>query len=221
MLAYIHAKRHGLEEQAAEILQLAGKTPEEVAHIPIGGSLLVPPRSVGREQDPVWPLQPINRGLFASFAKPKPEPLPAGVQEVLQANGHSPTAANGAAPSGWGDDDLLVPEEAPKTVELSAAAAADVDGGWGMDDDLMADLPAVAPVVTTSPTAAATGSGATPVGTAVVPVPGPVPTDHWFRTSQIAADHIAAGSFETAMQVCIVERPVAATLSLSKYFTFL
>lgn len=206
MLAYIHAKRHGLNDEADAILELGQKTPEDVQHLPIGGALFVPPRAIGREQDPVWPLLPINRGAFSGFTgKSKRGSLPAAVQEALppavKANGHAAIESNaGAAAGGWGDDDLLVPEEQPKTVELSAAAAMNIDGGWGVDDDdLMKDLPAAAPASLAATSASA--HGATVGGAFVVPAPGPSPTDHWFRTSQIPADHIAAGSFESAMQV--------------------
>ena len=181
------AKRHNLVDEAAEILHLAQKDQQDVPELKSEGVLMVPPKPISRSQDTVWPLLPMSQGIFES---PSPQTKINGV----------PAPENGIAKvmtesiGDWGgDEDLLVSVQPQKPVELSASAVMDLDGAWGIDnDDLMADLPVTTPVAPQS-----TSSG----GSFVIPVPGPTPTDHWCRTSQLVSDHVAAGSFETAMQV--------------------
>ena len=181
------AKRHNLVDEAAEILRLAQKDQHDVPGLKSEGVLMVPPKPISRSQDTVWPLLPITQGIFENSSS------------QAKANGDLvPDNGNGIAVTetigDWGgDEDLLVSVQPQKPAELSASAVVDLNGAWGIDnDDLMADLPATSPV---APQSSSNG------GSFVTPVPGPTPTDHWCRTSQLASDHVAAGSFETAMQV--------------------
>jgi hypothetical protein len=104
----------------------------------------------------------------------------------------------------WDDDELDLDGNAAKKPSPTKAAALeggdDEEGeGWG-DDDLDLDEDEFAP--------AETGAAAVQF---VPPSPGPNVADIWVRSSQLAADHIAAGSFESAMQVRIPSKRKSIT----------
>jgi len=95
------------------------------------------------------------------------------------------------AANGYGDEDLLgEPEAASANVELGGDDEEDV-GGWDMGDDGEAE--AEDDFVEVEGADAGAGSSE---------------ADLWARNSPLAADHIAAGSFETAMQ--LLNRQVGA-----------
>ena len=78
-------------------------------------------------------------------------------------------------------------------------------GGWADDDDL--DLSGV-------PDAGVTSGG----GYYVAPNAGPSPMSVWARDSQLVADHVAAGSFETAMQMMQRQLGIVNFAPLKPYF---
>jgi coatomer protein complex subunit alpha (xenin) len=95
------------------------------------------------------------------------------------------------AANGYGDEDLLgEPEAASANVELGGDDEEDV-GGWDMGDDGEAEVEDDFVEVE----GADAGAGSSEA-------------DLWARNSPLAADHIAAGSFETAMQ--LLNRQVGA-----------
>jgi len=81
-------------------------------------------------------------------------------------------------------------------------------GGWADDDDL--DLSGV-------PDAGVSSAGSY----YVAPNPGPSPMSVWARDSQLVADHVAAGSFETAMQMMARQLGVVHFAPLKPYFLVL
>ncbi|KAI8921109.1 coatomer WD associated region-domain-containing protein [Powellomyces hirtus] len=187
-LAYLAAKTHGLQDEAAAILAQAGlETPPT---LPSNGQLLKTPTPLLRQGN--WPQLPVSRGFFE-------EGLVGGVQitgaptetQVMQDVG------------GWADteaDDPYTSEDGPRSAGLNMPAELDVgDGqGWGLDDDL--DLPHAPQAVHNASTEAATFQA---------PTPGTNFSDAWVRNSALAADHAAAGSFESAMQ--LLSRQIGAT----------
>lgn len=90
------------------------------------------------------------------------------------------------AANGYGDEDLLGEAEAPSAVvgELGGGDEDDDVGGWDMGDD--GDVEAEDDFVEVEGAEAGAGSSE---------------ADLWARNSPLAADHVAAGSFETAMQL--------------------
>jgi coatomer protein complex subunit alpha (xenin) len=100
-------------------------------------------------------------------------------------------AADEPAANGYGDEDLLgEPEPSGTTAELGGDDEDDV-GGWDMGDD--GEIEAEDEFVEVEGVEAGAGSSE---------------ADLWARNSPLAADHIAAGSFETAMQ--LLNRQVGA-----------
>jgi coatomer protein complex subunit alpha (xenin) len=94
------------------------------------------------------------------------------------------------AANGYSDEDLLGDAEAPSAAELGGEDEDDV-GGWDMGDD--GDVEADDDFVEVEGADAGAGSSE---------------ADLWARNSPLAADHVAAGSFETAMQ--LLNRQVGA-----------
>lgn len=85
----------------------------------------------------------------------------------------------------------------------SAAGEAGAEDGWGeLDLDELAPSPGAAG--SSNRAGAAGASGAAGAGIKDYSIPPPVGTsieERWVDSSPVAADHIAAGSFSTAMQV--------------------
>lgn len=95
------------------------------------------------------------------------------------------------AANGYGDEDLLgEPETTGATAELGGDEEDDI-GGWDMGDD--AEVEAEDDFVEVEGAEAGAGSSE---------------ADLWARNSPLAADHVAAGSFDTAMQ--LLNRQVGA-----------
>jgi coatomer protein complex subunit alpha (xenin) len=95
------------------------------------------------------------------------------------------------AANGYGDEDLLGDAEAPTAAAGNLGEDEEDVGGWDMGDE--GDVEAEDDFVEVE--SAATGAGSSEV-------------DLWVRNSPLAADHIAAGSFDTAMQ--LLNRQVGA-----------
>lgn len=141
-------------------------------------STLAPPVVVnpGATQD--WPSRPVGDNFFAKAL----------------ANGHSITEAaprtngdvadQGAAElSAWGAED-------PLAVDESGADAEDGEEGWDIDVEV--------PETADEEKDEAEVEDAVPEDNMS---PGITENEIWVRNSPLAADHVAAGSFETAMQV--------------------
>ncbi|KAL4072497.1 coatomer WD associated region-domain-containing protein [Scleroderma yunnanense] len=178
-LAYLTAKTNGLEEEAAAILEAAGLTDADVDDIPsYGQSTLKPPPIITSTQNMNWPLIAGDESFW----------------DRALANGHLDTDGeipyvndidgSGPAPSSALDDwakeegthDAIDPEE----------------GGWELDADAGESEDQEEEFEDAIDEGDTLGAGATP---------GVSENELWVRNSPFAADHVAAGSFETAMQL--------------------
>jgi coatomer subunit alpha len=188
-LAYLCAKTYGLEDEAQAILSESGITspPPIVGN----GVLLKPPAPILKQFDSNWPQLTVSRGFFeggGAVQSNNPIAAPIALDEsALEETGD------------WGDDDDLDDDLEPKAPKKHLtnghAAEPSVDEaegeGWGDDDDLLLD---------DGDEFGDAQNGAV-VEQFVAPTPGPSFSSVWLKNSQLAADHVAAGSFETAMQV--------------------
>ncbi|KAI8814129.1 coatomer WD associated region-domain-containing protein [Cladochytrium replicatum] len=197
-LAYLAAKTHGLEEEAAEILTHAGlDSPPELPSIT--PSLLKTPTPILKQWDSTWPLHSISRGLFEG-----------GLFQSAPTQSQ-PTAATSTSLNNFGEDEVspkvekLSVLDAIKTTPVVATngdSALEGDG-WDMDDDF--DVPAVE----TPSLSPVNGNGPRFHDLGVrLPTRGTSVSDMWVRQSPFAVDHIAAGSFDTALQ--LLNRQVGA-----------
>ncbi|KAJ7130250.1 WD40-repeat-containing domain protein [Mycena epipterygia] len=177
-LAYLTAKTNGLDELAQEILESAGLTEADVDDVPsFGLSTLKPPPVVTATTDLNWPAVSTGQNFFdRALANGSLE----GGVEPAYVNGDAAAGASSARDA-WAKDEEVHDDLDPE------------EGGWELDAD------------------AGEYQGAEPVDEAELDVgqeddlPGSTPSvseiEHWVRNSPLAADHVGAGSFETAMQL--------------------
>ncbi|KAG6830285.1 hypothetical protein H0H87_008583 [Tephrocybe sp. NHM501043] len=173
-LAYLTAKTNGLDELAEEILEAAGLTEADIDDVPsFPSTSFNPPPIVTSTTTINWPSIPAGENFFdRALAEGKFE---AGA-EPAYVNGDAAAGASSALDA-WARDEEAV-EENPE------------EGGWELDpgDEFEVDEPAEE----VEEEEEELGAGATP---------GISEMELWVRNSPLAADHVAAGSFETAMQV--------------------
>ncbi|KAI0078368.1 coatomer subunit alpha-2 [Panus rudis PR-1116 ss-1] len=177
-LAYLTAKTNGLDELALEILEAAGLTEADVDDVPdFGRSTLKPPPIVTPTTDLNWPSLSTGESFFErALANGNLE----NGGEVPYMNGHDAVNAGAsAALDDWAKEE-----------EIGEDLAADEDG-WDLDvggeeekEEAAAEEAPEAEVEL--------GPGATP---------GVSEVEWWTRNSPFAGDHVAAGSFESAMQL--------------------
>ncbi|KAI0064361.1 coatomer subunit alpha-2 [Artomyces pyxidatus] len=175
-LAYLTAKTNGLEDLATEILEDAGLTEADVDDVPdFGRASLKPPPVVTATTNFVWPAIPGGESFFdRALANGN---LEAGAEPHL--NGERAAAAASSALDDWAKD------------EEEQDLAADEDG-WDLDAGGDAHAEEESVEGEAQEEQEELGAGATP---------GPSETEIWTRNSPFAGDHVAAGSFDSAMQL--------------------
>lgn len=172
-LAYAVAKANGKEEEAQEILESAGLTADQIK-LPAVGVPLSVPAVVNETFKAKLDLKPVEPTFF--------EKVLLGQVEALSLEDKS--AANGTGETNGFDafNDMVDDEFAPKDND---AEFEEDGGGWDIDDELL-DVDDEDEVDVVQDAAAASGVSE---------------ADLWVRNSPVAADHVAAGSFESAMQL--------------------
>jgi len=184
-LAYVCAKIHALDEDAeriASVMEAAGSTVEgllEAATAGHDGCLLQPPTPIVRANN--WPSVPVPKHEMVDAALPVAAPAPTDQPAT-----------------DWADEDP------PAVMQSALAADDDLDLGdddWDDDDiSIEDDLPADTKNDDAMPDMGAADGFA-------MPRPGQPASAVWVSNSSHAADHAAAGSMETAMQ--LLNRQVA------------
>lgn len=177
-MAYLTAKSHGLEELAEEILEAAGLSPADVDDVAsFGQSTRKPPPAINPTTDLIWPSLSTGENFFDRA-------LASGSLE----NGIEPAYVNGDAAAGSlaALDDWAKDEEVHEEIDPE-------EGGWDLDAG--GEFSASHDNAVEEVEEEELGAGATP---------GASEVEHWIRNSPLAVDHVAAGSFETAMQVSFV-----------------
>ncbi|KAK3391637.1 coatomer WD associated region-domain-containing protein [Sordaria brevicollis] len=178
-LAYMTAKSHGLEDECQEILEATGLTEDQLS-MPTMGEPLTPPKPVVPTYKANWPTKAASQSFF--------EKALLGEVEGLSLEDQPSAAANGFGLEEGGADE-------PATKKAAALAEGDEDedaAGWDMGDDI---VPEVEEGFVNVESADAGGAGSSEA-------------DLWSRNSPLAVDHVAGGSFESAMQ--LLNRQVGA-----------
>lgn len=179
-LAYLTAKTNGLDDLAAEILEAAGLTEADVDDVPsFGASTLNPPPVLTETTDLLWPSLSTGESFFdRALVNGQLE----GGVEPAYLNGDGAAGTNSALDA-WAKEEEVHDDLDPE------------EGGWELDAD-GGEFQAAVEGEDAVPGEAEEelGAGATP---------GPSETELWVRNSSLAVDHVAAGSFETAMQASI------------------
>ncbi len=204
-LAYLTASTHGLEADAQRI-----RTHLEAAGVPIplpapSASLLQPPTAIFRGGEN-WPLLAVGKSALADVGAEKSS----GVGAIRAAAAAGSDDEDGAAAGKWGDDDDdLFDDEDEKPAKAAkasggaaAAPSAEAGAGWGDDDLGLSD-----DEDEKGATGPAGGASADQVW-GVAAAPGVPASSAWCSESIHAADHLAAGSADTALQ--LLHRQIAA-----------
>ncbi|GJJ15119.1 hypothetical protein Clacol_009394 [Clathrus columnatus] len=187
-LAYLTAKTNGLNEIAQEILEEAGLTEADMDDVPDFAQSTLKPPPI------ITSTANLNWPLIS---------VGQSYFEKALINGHA-EGGSGVEPNGidgpnvglddWAGEDHVEEEEVEDTA------------GWDLDTE---EIEAQVDVGEEIAEGGDTGAGA---------APGVSETEIWVRNSPFAADHIAAGSFETAMQLLNRQHGVVAFESLKPLF---
>ncbi|KAI6116323.1 coatomer WD associated region-domain-containing protein [Pisolithus sp. B1] len=196
-LAYLTAKTNGLEDQAADILEAAGLMEADVDDVPsFGQSTLKPPPILTCTQNLNWPLVSGTESFWDRA-------LTNGHLDIDGEISHVDTSG-GALSSAL--DDWAKEEESHDVIDPE-------EGGWELDADATETEEQEDEFEDAVDDDDSLGAGA---------APGVSETELWVRNSSFAADHVAAGSFETAMQLLnrqfgIINFALLKVLFLSTY----
>jgi coatomer subunit alpha len=182
-LAYLTAKTNGLDDVAADILRLAGKTEEDLAHLPpLEASTLAPPPVITSTQNLQWPVVTSEENYF----------------DKALANGHAFDAGvNGDADVNGQTLDTWGAEAGEEGEEAGEDGEAEEGEGWDLDAE-------VAGAELDPSTADFSVPGGVDDASAAAAAPGLTEAEIWTRSSPFAGDHIAGGAFESAMQVSLL-----------------
>ncbi|EIW68332.1 hypothetical protein TREMEDRAFT_39829 [Tremella mesenterica DSM 1558] len=182
-LAYYTAKTNGLDDTALDILEEAGMTEDDLPPPPqkSGHMSLAPPPVVFPQTDSNWPIKSLGESFFdRALAN-------GGVDGLI---GESAGMANGGEQlDAWAADE-------PIDVEVGEDEAE--DEGWDLDAEVPIE-PEPEVEVEAEIVEADLSEGVTA---------GVNEDEMWIKNSPLAADHAAAGAFESAMQ--LLNRQVAA-----------
>lgn len=188
----------GLEEKTKELLEEAG-----VSSLPTSAAnakLLIPPTPIMRVHGN-WPLLTVSKGMLNLEEQGK-----FGVEEPEEG---APSSGGGwdegetvEAGEGWGDNEIDTEESGQPSDEPSAGG-----GGWDFEDDM--NMPELDKVEISK-------HGKDTFWTP--PNPGQSFKQAWCSNSNLAADHIAAGSFESAMQLLNQQVGAVNFAPLKPYF---
>lgn len=185
-LAYLTAATHGLEQDAERLRELLQSGSVPLPEVNPNASLLQPPTPIYRGDN--WPLLSVQKSTLSDL-----EGAASGLAGV------DDDMDNEAAGGDWdGDDDDLFDsdeDEAPAKKEKKAPG----EGAWDEADDLDIsddedDVPAASGFSHKTP-ATTYSAGTSPVAA-------------WCSDSSLAADHLAAGSVDSALQ--LLNRQIAA-----------
>ncbi|KAI0599643.1 Coatomer, alpha subunit [Biscogniauxia sp. FL1348] len=177
-LAYMTAKAHGLEEECQSILEVTGITEDQLT-TPKFGEASAPPKPVVPTYKANWPTKATSQSFF--------EKALAGQLEGMTLEEEPAAETNGLGLDAVADD--------VAATKRNGALEADDDedaAGWDLGDDI---APEADSDFVNVESADAGGSGISEA-------------DLWARNSPLAADHVAAGSFESAMN--LLNRQVGA-----------
>lgn len=185
-LAYLTARTNGFDHLAKEIITAAGLTEAELQDLPApSSSTLKPPTVVSTSPASNWPTIPVENVFDHAMLNGNGFVL----EEEPQAQGADVNAAS-VALDDWAAEDAVHDEEQG-------------DGAWDLEGEEDAFVDAE------GDDAALADEELTPGASR-----GMSETEFWTRNSPFAADHVAAGSFETAMQVCWDPSNLAVTLNV-------
>jgi coatomer protein complex subunit alpha (xenin) len=185
-LAYLTAATHGLDDEAEQLQATFDPEKDQLPDVNPNAVLLQPPVPI-TQQESNWPLLTVSKSIFDGAVAAKKTGAAAAV-------GHFDVDISEAG-EGWGDDEIIIDEEGGVVAAdegLGGEAVGDAEGGgWDVDEDL--ELPPDLDV--------GISSVANVDGAFMPPTKGTSQSLVWCNNSHLPADHVVAGSFETAMRL--------------------
>ncbi|KAH7096636.1 coatomer subunit alpha-2 [Auriculariales sp. MPI-PUGE-AT-0066] len=174
-LAYLTAVTNGLTDVAQDILDAAGLTQEDLQDLPNfpSSSLGPPPVIAPAASQLVWPAVAAAENFFEKAL------VNGGLEDADAGAAYVNGDAREAALDDWANEEAAEEDEA----EVDAGWDLDVEGPEATFDEAAGEL-------------AVDSSDAGPSASH-----GISETDLWVRNSPFATDHVAAGAFESAMQL--------------------
>ena len=176
-LAIITACNHGLDEQAVQLSEQLSVNLDELLNP--DGTLLAPPAPIF-DAAGSWPLLEMEGGYGLN-------PL-ANPTSMFDVGDEAGAPIDDEMSGGWGDDDDADAGVADGLGDVGEIEEGQ-DDGWDLGDGEI-DMSAMTP--------ADSGDGS---GYYVPPSAGESNGEKWAKLSQLAAEHVAGGSFESAMML--------------------
>lgn len=217
-LAKLTARTYGLGELVDEM----GGNIEDIQRCPNSkSSLLMPPIPVCGEEDHVeWPHLPVARGLFQRDPGAQED-----FEEPIGDYYEDAAAFEASERDTYMDDDVktAAPIVDPFAVGLSTeeTGAANGDDAWGGDfeiDDDGFENSGIADGGFDVDVGPLGGDASGKAEYYVPPTPGPGIAVRWSRSSKLAGELAASGSFEEAMKLLVVQIGVASFAPLKEAF---
>lgn len=212
-LAFLTARTHGLEEDAARLEETLTESGVAVPAIDGTGELFTPPTPILRDDN--WPLLTVSKGFFegvlsgevggdyAGYAMDDEDGAGAGWGEDLDID-----LGGGAAAEEEEEDPLAAAGLAPEDREPGEED--DEDAGWEMED---LELP---PDMDAGPLSPGADGAASEVF--IAPTAGVPPSRRWTQKSAVPGEHAAAGDFDSAMKLLNRQLGIVNFAPLRQYF---
>uniref|UniRef100_U5EW24 Coatomer subunit alpha n=1 Tax=Corethrella appendiculata TaxID=1370023 RepID=U5EW24_9DIPT len=188
-LAYLTAKTHGLEEEAEQLAEEIQTDGKDLPECNSNAKFLRPPVPI-QQAETNWPLLTVSKGFFEGTMMSRGA---ATVHQALAAVDE--TVGDVIEEDGWGVDAELKDEDkfedAKEGDDEEGGQPGGENAGWDVGDD---DLELPEELIAKLPAKDDENYYA-------VPSKGMPQSHHWTVNSQLAADHVRAGSFETAFRL--------------------
>jgi coatomer protein complex subunit alpha (xenin) len=198
-LAYYTAKTNGLDDTALDVLEEAGMTEDDLPPPPqnAGHSALAPPPISFSQADANWPIKDLGISFF----------------DRALANGGASTEGLGATGDSAANGDEQLDAWAADEVDVGGedgdANGDGEDEGWDLDAEV------IVPEEEAGMEVDEVGGGEADLSEGVTKGVGE--DEWWVRNSPLAADHAAAGAYESAMQVSLIIRMAGRILRRNSY----
>ncbi len=205
-LAYATAATHGLVDEAAAIAEKLNESGIPLPTIDPAAVLLSPPEPVYRPENANWPLLNVSKPWMEGLLDEK---------SLFALGGGADDESLAAAGDWGGDDDPPTRSNDEGDWDGDLVETGDGQDGWGIDADVIAELDSTPDSTGGS---VATMQRKRDANMWVPPQPGPSPAQLWTR-SALAVDHIAAGSYESAMLLLNQQAAVVEFAPLRTFFS--
>jgi len=195
-LAYLTAASHGMTEDAERLAKALAEAEVPVPQLRNDSQCLLPPIPLQRTCDASWPLLEVSRGLVHDALQKGIDMV--AEEELVDDPNEVKEAMGSDADDIEGDDDFFGDDKDDLDFgDDRKAAPAAGGGGWGDEEE---DLDFGMEEANANEEESESG-GEMDGDVFVAPSAGVDPSTLWTQNSSLAADHAAAGAFESCMRL--------------------